>query len=319
MILSPSLFFTQKKCLLLVTALLVFSAILGTAAVARAGAPPPATISSSSSSSSPSPIPSEPPAHDGQNKTDPPPAEPEEYKYFQEAGGGAELTHYDARFFRGKVPYATHRAVLAHLIRSYTTTFRTSLRLETWLAHGTLLGWWWNGRIMPWDFDVDAQVSGETLRVMAARHNGSLHEYTYRNETTGLDEIRVFLLDVNAFGTRVGRGTGANAIDARWIDVETGMYVDITALMERDRGGKPGVVSCKNFHDYTPAAIWPLRETKFEGVTALVPREFEKVLVDEYGAKSLEVTEWEGHHWDAKLKEWIKNETTNENKTEGVL
>ncbi|KAK4122947.1 hypothetical protein N657DRAFT_552654, partial [Parathielavia appendiculata] len=247
-----------------------------------------------------------PNSNHNQNNADAPPSPPQEYKYFHEAGFSLELSHYDARFFRGPVPYATHRAILTHLIRSYLSTFRVTLGLETWLAHGTLLGWWWNGRIMPWDFDVDAQVSGATLAVLAERHNGSMHEYTLRNETSGRDETRVFLLDVNPFGTKVDRGTGENAIDARWIDVETGMYVDITALMERDPENSPGVVSCKNFHWYKMEELYPLRETVFEGVKAMVPREFEKVLVDEYGAKSLVVTEWEGHHFDAELKEWVK-------------
>jgi phosphorylcholine metabolism protein LicD len=191
------------------------------------------------------------------------------------------------------VPYTAHRTILTHLIRSYLTTFH-SLGLETWLAHGTLLGWWWNGRIMPWDFDVDAQVSGDTLQVLGERYNGSLFEYGYRNESSGREETRVYLLDVNPFGMKVDRGQGENVIDARWIDVETGMFVDITALMERDPMGRPGVVSCKNYHVYGVGDLYPLRETQFEGVEAMVPWEFEKVLVDEYGTKSLVVTEWEG-------------------------
>jgi hypothetical protein len=35
------------------------------------------------------------------------------------------------------------------MIRAYLMTFN-ELGLETWIAHGTLLGWWWNGKILPW-------------------------------------------------------------------------------------------------------------------------------------------------------------------------
>jgi phosphorylcholine metabolism protein LicD len=176
-------------------------------------------------------------------------------------------------------------------VRSYLTTF-AALNLETWLAHGTLLGWWWNGLTLPWDFDLDAQVSGETMRVLGERYNGSLHEYTYRNETTGKDETRVYLLDVNPFANEVSRGKGENVIDARWIDVKSGMFVDITALMERDPKGKPGVVSCKNYHNYEKGELYPLKETEYEGVPALVPYAYEGILVAEYGEKSLVVTEY---------------------------
>ncbi|SPQ27288.1 12d16e7f-1984-4681-826c-742e97d03454 [Thermothielavioides terrestris] len=244
-----------------------------------------------------------------------------EFKYFQEAGGTYTLTHYDARFFRGLVPYDEHAGVLRHLIRSYLTTF-AALGLETWLAHGTLLGWWWNGRIMPWDWDLDAQVSGATMAALAARFNGSVHEYEVAEEEEDLPAAaaggkkksaagggggkRRYLLDVNPFSVRVSRGTGLNMIDARWIDTQTGLFVDITGLVERDPRARPGVVSCKNHHYYTQEELYPLRETEFEGVAALVPWEFENILVTEYGAKSLVLTEWEGHRWDPNLQEWIK-------------
>jgi len=97
-------------------------------------------------------------------------------KYFHEPGFDAESGHYDARYFQGKVPYEEHRPALRHLIRSYLTTFK-ALGIETWLAHGSLLGWWWNGRIMPWDYDLDVQVSVATLRFLAERYNRSTHEH----------------------------------------------------------------------------------------------------------------------------------------------
>ncbi|KAI0472428.1 LicD family-domain-containing protein [Xylaria cf. heliscus] len=109
------------------------------------------------------------------------PPKPKEQKYFHEPGWDAESGHYDARYFRGKVPYEQHRPALRHLVRSYLTTFR-ALGVETWLAHGSLLGWWWNGRIMPWDYDLDVQVSAATLSFLGDRYNRSMHEYEYEIE-----------------------------------------------------------------------------------------------------------------------------------------
>jgi hypothetical protein len=34
----------------------------------------------------------------------------------------------------------------AHMMRAYLTFFRDK-GLDTWIAHGTLLGWWWNGKV----------------------------------------------------------------------------------------------------------------------------------------------------------------------------
>ncbi|KAK4135644.1 hypothetical protein BT67DRAFT_346074, partial [Trichocladium antarcticum] len=240
-------------------------------------------------------------------------------KYFHEAGYTDALSHYDARFFQAALPYAARRTALRHLIRSYLAT-AAQLGVETWLAHGTLLGWWWGGTGLAWDHDMDVQVSGAALGALARRWDGSVHVYRYREgegEGEGEGENgdgkgererereKRYLLDVNPHWDMVGRGEGMNVIDARWIDVETGMFVDITGLVERDPEGWPGVVSCKNFHGYRQGDLYPLRETEFEGVPALVPYEFENILVAEYGPKSLVVTEWEGHRWDPDAKEWV--------------
>lgn len=157
---------------------------------------------------------------------------------------------------------------------------------------------------MPWDYDLDAQVSIATLDAMAQHFNGTLHEWKYvlgseeetDDETYAEGEVitKTYLLDVNPNYIEVDRMQGNNVIDARWIDVETGMFVDITALVERQPDSMPGSWSCKNFHYYKTTDIWPLRETNFEGVEASIPFEFEKVLISEYGEKALVVTEWEG-------------------------
>ena len=254
-------------------------------------------------------------------------------KYFHEPGGGLELGHYDARFFRGKVPYAAHRAELRHLIRSYLQTMH-EMRVETWLAHGTLLGWWWNGQIMPWDYDLDVQVTATTMARLGRDFNRTMHMYTYddesepaksssssssssSNDTTTTTtktprKTKQYLLDVNPHHGEPGRADGLNVIDARWIDTSNGMFVDITALMEQrfaDTLGKaPGVWSCKNYHHYATTELWPLRRSAFEGAPASVPYGFDPILRGEYGAKSLRTTVWQGHEWRPERKEWVRIE-----------
>ncbi|KAH6646698.1 LicD family-domain-containing protein [Truncatella angustata] len=226
-------------------------------------------------------------------------------KYFHEPGGDNELGHYDIRYFKNRVPYEEHRPALQHLIRSYLTTFK-SLGVETWLAHGTLLGWWWNGRIMPWDYDLDVQVSAATLHYLGKNLNRTHHEYTYTDPTTGATLKKEYLLDINPHHSDVGRGDGQNVIDARWIDLSNGMFIDITGLAEREPTRQAGVWSCKNFHRYRTTELYPMRQTEFEGVPATIPYSFDRILTDEYGTKSLVTTEWEGHQWKPELKEWVK-------------
>lgn len=213
-------------------------------------------------------------------------------KYFHEAGGDEKLGHYDGRYFQGEVSYDEHRVALRHLIRSYLSVFR-ALGIETWLAHGTLLGWWWNGQIMPWDYDLDVQVTASTLQYIGDHYNRTMHEYRYVDEATGEEMTKVYLLDVNPYHVERARGNGQNVIDSRWIDTSNGMFIDMTGLAERDPTRAPGVWACKNNHRYKTTDLYPMRETEFEGVPAIVPYAFEPVLTAEYGKKSLITTSWQ--------------------------
>ncbi|KAK0634523.1 LicD family-domain-containing protein [Bombardia bombarda] len=228
-----------------------------------------------------------------QVKKDEKPKPPKEEKYFNEPGTNDETGHYDARYFKGLVEYEQHRPALRLLIRSYLTIFR-KLEVETWLAHGTLLGWWWNGRIMPWDYDLDVQVSHQTLFYLAEHHNRTMHEYKYVDEKTGEEATKTYLLDINPSHKYLSRLQGMNIIDARWIDTSNGMFVDITGLAEREPEKEPGIWSCKNHHKYRTRDLYPMRETEYEGVPAMVPYNFDRILTEEYGVQSLVTTEWLG-------------------------
>ncbi|KUI62093.1 Protein MNN4 [Cytospora mali] len=229
-------------------------------------------------------------------------------KYFQEAGGNEKLGHYDGRYFQGEVDYEDHRVALRHLIRSYLSVFR-ALGIETWLAHGTLLGWWWNGQIMPWDYDLDVQVTASTLQYLGDHYNRTMHEYRYIDEATGEEMTKVYLLDVNPHHVDRARGNGMNVIDSRWVDTSNGMFIDMTGLAEREPVKAPGIWACKNNHRYKTTDLYPMRETEFEGVPAIVPYAFDAVLTAEYGKKSLVTTSWQGHNWDPNVKEWIKKQS----------
>ncbi|KHO00257.1 mannosylphosphate transferase [Metarhizium album ARSEF 1941] len=224
-------------------------------------------------------------------------------KYFSEPGGSYNLVHYDSRYFQRELDAAERRAALRALIRSYLS-LTSHYNIETWLAHGTLMGWWWGGRILPWDSDIDVQLSFETLDLLAREFNFTEFRYDLP-PAHGRPASRTYLLDINPYYSEPGIGDGNNVIDARWIDTETGMFVDITALRREDDGS--GAWACKDGHRYSGTDLWPLKESELEGVRALVPAQSTLLLRREYGDDSTKKEEYEGHHWDHHLRLWVQD------------
>lgn len=60
--------------------------------------------------------------------------------------GDNTLGHYDKRYFHGVVSDDERRDTQKHMMRAYLEFFNAN-NLDTWIAHGTLLGWWWNGQV----------------------------------------------------------------------------------------------------------------------------------------------------------------------------
>ena len=76
-------------------------------------------------------------------------------KYFHESTFDA---HYDTRFGVQGVSQEQRRLHLRALIQAYLSAM-SNIIVETWLMHGSLLGWHWNRKVLPWDHDLDVQVS----------------------------------------------------------------------------------------------------------------------------------------------------------------
>ena len=166
-------------------------------------------------------------------------------------------------------------------------------------------------------------MSGATLEHLAKNFNRTVHRYVSEDQKTRRD----YLLDVNPAYVERDRGEGWNIIDARWVDVRNGLYIDITGLSETQPASDPGIWMCKNFHRYRIKDLYPMRESLFEGVPALIPYAYDRLLVEEYESKALVLTEFEGydllpsmtwkvglltecrHRWSPQNKLWIKNST----------
>ncbi|KAI9350604.1 hypothetical protein DFJ73DRAFT_930566, partial [Zopfochytrium polystomum] len=184
--------------------------------------------------------------------------------------------------------------------------FSAAANVTAWLAHGTLMGWWWAGELLPWDDDLDLQMTLHDLEALAER----LPPSSTSSALPALFESR-YLLEVNPSHIHRWRET-ANIIDARFIDTTTGRFLDITALASAaDRGAAlasasfPLFVRCKSQHVYAYDDLFPLRRTTFEGVEVLVPFDVAAVLAAEYGVASTTRTWFKGHFFNATAGRWV--------------
>lgn len=199
--------------------------------------------------------------------------------------------HYDWRFFRGITGYDDQLESLQFLTRAWAQ-FADTFDLTYWISHGCLLGWWWNGISLPWDRDLDFQMPIADLNRLAREFNGTL---VVSNEHEGK---KAFYIDVSPwYAQRLGNE--ANTIDARFIDITKGTYVDITGLAytESDKS-----VHCKAHHGYTLDALSPLRRSLFEGVPVMVPYQTDEVLRDEY--PKFDEPTYKNWVYNPKIRHW---------------
>jgi hypothetical protein len=218
------------------------------------------------------------------------------------------------------------------------------LGAETWIMHGSLLGWWWNQRVMPWDSDIDVQVSERAIDFLASYHNMTVHSFTASDLGEDKDSIvddraKRYLLEVNPRFRNASTGDILNVIDARWIDIDTGLFIDITTLRV-DKGGANDkedvsdmevvqsidyqtrkrlaakqvsihsdshLMYCKDKHAFLSSQIYPLRTSLFEGVPVRIPYAYQELLAEEYGAGSLTEHEFLGERYvfERESMEWV--------------
>ncbi|KAI1062434.1 hypothetical protein LB506_006340 [Fusarium annulatum] len=164
------------------------------------------------------------------------------------------------------------------LMQTYLATFR-DLGVQTWLMHGSLLGWWWGKKVMPWDLDADVSVTEADMYFLAAYHNMTIYYYQY----DGCPEGCFFQLEINPYHKYRERDDYMNFIDARWIDMQNGLFIDITAA-RYDPGHEmgDGVMYDKHDHEFKDKYIFPLLDTTFEGVQAKIPYRYKEILASEY-------------------------------------
>ncbi|KAJ3111918.1 hypothetical protein HK100_002509 [Physocladia obscura] len=138
-----------------------------------------------------------------------------------------------------------------------------------WISHGEMLGWFWGAKLLPWDVDLDVQMSLSGLLALA-RYNQTIIDGR-------------FLIDI-APNAVVRSPQKENVIDGRIVDIKTGYFMDITGL---SRSSASGNVACKSPHYLKLEEVLPLHETVLEGVKVWRPHSAILLLKREYGAKSM--------------------------------
>lgn len=227
-------------------------------------------------------------------------------------------SHHDWRFFKKTVLSDEKPFILHRLFRAWQR-FTSNERVIYWLSHGDLLGWRWQGSTFHWDNDIDLQLPIKQMEYLAANFNGSLI-VTTDDGYTGR-----YFLEINPLFSDKYRRLGKNIIDGRFIDVDTGLYIDLTALSYKDfnidyksaeKGSAKKLPSFvptsnyqlgdKNFHFYSSLdMLSPLRKTEYEGVATFVPFAIDKILLDEY-REGLSKTSYRDYKFNDKIGGWIK-------------
>ncbi|CUM63231.1 uncharacterized protein PRCAT00000802001 [Priceomyces carsonii] len=234
--------------------------------------------------------------------------------------------HYDWRFFNGALSYPRAgwndqelvlrtNIILDRLLRTWFR-FAEEKGLVSWIMHGPLLSWFWNGSMFPFDDDIDIQMPISELARL-----GKLY-----NQTLVIEDIEEgygkYLVDVGTYIHNRDISKKANHIDARFIDVDTGMYIDITGLGVSDAEVplnyyKDGIISrpegeqkVETFNDrrkhwYTFDQILPLKYTMISGIPTFVPNDIPRRLTFEYpdGISRPEYSNW---HFIPKLNMWLQ-------------
>lgn len=247
--------------------------------------------------------------------------------------------HYDWRFFNGiTIGEESQMLALHRMIKAYLNFSRQN-GLYTWIAHGSLLAWYWNGISFPWDSDVDVQMPIKSLHELGRRFNQSLIVENVASSDNTFHGLGRYFIDVGSSITHRTKGNGNNNIDARFIDLDTGLYVDITGLSISDlktpdrytyliamdpektrivedakedgninyvvKNRQVQAYNCRNNHFSTYDELSPLVATTVENELAYIPNNFLMCLYNEYGEKGVVDRNHKDYIYLSNLRIWV--------------
>lgn len=219
--------------------------------------------------------------------------------------------HLSAPFFKRFISNRERQSVIQHMVRAWFK-FAEASGAVSWINYGSLLGWAYNGVNMPWDTDVDIQIPIAQLDKLSRKFNSTI---IIENPKDGNAK---YLFEVSP--TYIRHGNGRNFIDARFIEINSGLYIDISVLshtgeqppselmegLSEDEKLRAMPVHCKNWNWHLLDEILPLRHTFFEDSSVYIPKNILSILLRKYGRESFTTKLlFFGHHYDKDLLLWV--------------
>lgn len=150
--------------------------------------------------------------------------------------------------------------------------------------HGSLIGLYFNNYILPWD-DIDIILVGDSINNLKNYEN--LH----------------YLIEVNPYSKNRSKKDINNIIDARVINKNSGVFIDITFFYEYYSNGMR-MLTAKDTHIYNYNDIYPLKQSNFCDCDVYIPSNVKKCLIQEYG-KNVLLPSYK--NWKFINGKWIKN------------
>lgn len=219
--------------------------------------------------------------------------------------------HTSFPFFKRYISNRERQSVLQHIVRVWFQ-FAESQGINSWINYGSLLGWAYNGVNMPWDTDIDIQLPIAQLDKLSRKFNSTLIIENPR------DGNAKYLFEVSP--TYIRQGNGRNFIDARLIDINSGLYIDLSALSHTAHQAPAELhdpkndmaklmsmpVHCKNWNWHSLDELLPIRHTFFEGASVYIPKNVLSILRRKYGADSFTTKlQFNSHRYRPDLSMWV--------------
>ena len=131
-------------------------------------------------------------------------------KYFNEMKGNP---HLDVRYGKKNLSQQIIRTQLKNLLKQTVNIFK-KVDIPCIIMHGSLIGWYFGKKILPWDDDIDIVI---------------LEEYREKLKTLNGFQNNKILIEVNPVIDTIKRDIN-NIIEARVICKITGVFIDITNI-----------------------------------------------------------------------------------------
>lgn len=205
-------------------------------------------------------------------------------EYFSTTVSSNEAVELDSRFFtpgRHNFTDSFRCEQLSQLLQTFTSfSLNVSVANHWWIAHHTLLSWSFNKKLFPFESSLNIHITLTGLKLLQG-YNGTT-------------VVGKYLLDINPSSQYRVKSSPNNTVDARFIDINTGLFMEISAISKsvtpikylpkaakiRESNLTAKLLFSKTNHYYTFEEIFPLQKTSLEGIRVNRPnvRKFRELI-----------------------------------------